>query len=733
VSLNGGDELAGLAKAINGMLAAVERSQQKLRESEERYRAFVAQSSDGVWRLELEQPIPIGTPEEEQIELLYRHGYVAECNDTLAQIHGYSRADELIGTRLADLLPRSDPRSLGHARAFIRGGYRIGDAVTEETDREGKQRWFLNHLVGIVEEGALARAWGVQQDITGRRRAEALLRMQTSAINATSDQIIITDPQGNIEFVNPAFERESGLRFAEVVGRSAHILDAAVAGAGFYDRLWRAAQAGHTWQGELVSRRQDGSTYTADTTITPVRNEAGIIEHLLAIRRDVTAKKRYSEQLDHLAHHDILTALPNRLLLADRLTQSIAEAHRRQESLAILFLDLDHFKLVNDTLGHSTGDALLKLVANRLTKSLREVDTIARTGGDEFTVTASGVGSPEDAARVAQRVLDALAEPFWLENRELFVSASIGVSLFPQDGSDAETLVKNADAAMYLAKEQGRNNYQFFTRDLQAAALERMMLESNLRRALDRDEFLLHYQPRMDISLQHLLGVEALLRWRQPELGLVFPARFITLAEETGLIVPIGEWVLRTACAQSKAWRSQGLPDMTVDVNISGRQLFRQDLVGTIRRVLDDTGTSPQHLALELTERALMHSPDVAARALRELKDMGVHLFIDDFGTDHSSLSHLRRFPIEAVKIDRSFVRNVTTNPDDAAITSAIVAMAHSLKLKVIAEGVETPEQLEFLRGLDCDEIQGFFVRRPVPADEFTAHLHSRLAELVAG
>jgi len=410
----------------------------------------------------------------------------------------------------------------------------------------------------------------------------------------------------------------------------------------------------------------------------------------------------------------------------------LAGSRLRRQPLAVMFLDLDRFKLINDTLGHTAGDRLLQMVAKRLTGGLREVDTIARTGGDEFTVIVSEIEGAADAAKVAERILSAFLRPFVVERQELFVTASVGISLFPSDGADVETLVKNADTAMYRAKEQGRNNFQFFTKEMSAAALSRMRMEHRLRRAVEGSEFVLHYQPRVDIGLEAVLGAEALLRWQQPELGLVQPLEFIGLAEETGLIIPITEWVLRTACGQNKAWQDEGIPAMTVDVNIAARQLQQHDLPAVIQEALDVTGLAPEHLGLEMTESALMGNPEVAARVLRKLRDMGVRLFVDDFGTGHSSLSHLKQFPVDAVKIDRSFVSNVTTNPDDAAIASAIVAMAHSLKLRVIAEGVETEEQLAFLRGLGCDEVQGFLVRRPVPAEEFGRHLRSPLKELAA-
>lgn len=555
-------------------------------------------------------------------------------------------------------------------------------------------------------------------DITERKKAEALLRIQTTAINAASDQIVIADANGRIEFVNPAFERETGYSAQEVIGRSSHILKSGKHGRGFYTEMWRTIRAGLTWHGEIMNKRKDGSLYTDDVTITPVTNDSGIIEHFIAIKRNITEKKIYEERLDHLAHHDSLTGLPNRLLFSDRLNQKLAEARRSGSGTAVMFLDLDRFKVVNDSLGHRAGDLLLKAVAERLRRSLRDVDTIARMGGDEFTIIVSDVTSSHDASVVAKKVIQSLSTPITVDDRELFVSTSIGISLFPSDGDDVETLVRNADTAMYRAKELGRNNYQFYTHALNAAALEQMNLENALRKAVEREEFLIHYQPRVDINTGEIVGAEALVRWKHPQLGLVSPGEFIPLAEETGLIRPISEFVLRSACRQAVQWQSADHRPLDIAVNVSVRQ-FKHGIAEAIHAIVTETGLDPRRLDIEITESTLMHNPDLATEIICRLKEMGARISIDDFGTGYSSLAYLKRFPIDAVKIDRSFVKDISTDSDDAAIATAIVAMAHSLQLLVIAEGVETLEQLEFLRSLHCDEMQGYFVSPPVPAEEF--------------
>ncbi len=558
------------------------------------------------------------------------------------------------------------------------------------------------------------------RDLLERKRAEAESRMQISAINAASDQIIITNPAGMIEYVNPAFEKESGYAREEVTGTSPDNPMPDGRNDGLYRILRQAARSGGVYQGEINTIRKDGSYCIEDVTIAPVEDESGAIEHLIAIKRNVTEKKTYEQQLDHLAHHDGLTGLPNRLLFSDRLTQELARTRRDKRMLAVMFLDLDRFKIINDTLGHKAGDLLLKQVAARLSSRLRGVDTIARMGGDEFTLLLTGIHRAEDATLVAQRALDAFSEPFTLEGRELFITTSIGISLYPSDGNSVEVLVRNADTAMYRAKEQGKNTYHLFTESLNTQIFERMEMEHSLRKAVDRHEFILLYQPRIDIRTGMIVGAEALVRWQHPKLGLILPGQFIPLAEETGLITPLSQWVLRAACAQNRDWQKMGLPLGDVAVNISARQFERDDMVETVRKVLKEAGLPPECLNLELTETTLMNRPDVASETLKALKAMGVRISIDDFGTGFSSLSYLKRFQADAVKIDHSFIRGVTMNPDDAAIAGAVIAMAHSLRLKVIAEGVETLEQLDFLKSLNCDEMQGYLISQPVAVDALT-------------
>jgi diguanylate cyclase (GGDEF)-like protein len=440
---------------------------------------------------------------------------------------------------------------------------------------------------------------------------------------------------------------------------------------------------------------------------------------------DISERKAYEARIEYLADHDALTSLANRNLLGDRIMQAMAHARRDGLMLALLFLDLDRFKGVNDSFGHELGDALLLEVSSRLRRVVREGDTVARQGGDEFIILLTGIQRPQDVTAVAFKVFHAFSEPFLIRGHELFITVSIGATLFPDDGDDMQALLRNADTAMYRAKEKNGNAFQFYSREMSVRALERAELERALRRALERKEFELFYQPKVATGSGRIIGAEALIRWHHPELGLVSPTRFIPMAEEIGLIVPIGDWVLHTACAQNKAWQDAGLEAISVSVNLSARQFREDDLVESVADVLNNMGLDAKHLELELTESIVMNSAELFINKLRALEDLGVQLSIDDFGTGYSSLSYLKRFPLHHLKIDQSFVRDIATDADDAAITSTVISLGHSLNLKVIAEGVETEEQVAFLREHHCDEMQGYYFSRPLPATEFAALLRS--------
>jgi len=438
------------------------------------------------------------------------------------------------------------------------------------------------------------------------------------------------------------------------------------------------------------------------------------------------ARKEAESHLTFFANHDTLTGLPNRAMFNQRLTQALARAQRLTTMAAVLFVDLDRFKVINDTLGHDAGDQLLKQLAERLRECLREGDTIGRQGGDEFVVLIEDVADPTQVASVGQKILDTVARPYVISGQEFHVTASIGISIYPEDGHDQQTLLKNADIAMYRAKEQGKNNHQFYSAQLNLHSFERLAFETSLRRAVERGEFLLHYQPKVDMRSGLITGVEALIRWQHPELGLVQPGQFIAMAEETGLIAPIGEWVLRTACAEAQGWVVKGMPPVSVAVNLSARQFARDELATAIMRVLRETRLDPRLLELEITESTVMHNPERAVEVMQQLKRLGVRVAIDDFGTGYSSLSYLKRFPLSSVKIDRSFVLDLPGDKDDAAITQAVIAMAHSLRLRVVAEGVETAEQYRFLEEHQCDEMQGHYFSKPVDAPTIARLLAGR-------
>jgi len=464
--------------------------------------------------------------------------------------------------------------------------------------------------------------------------------------------------------------------------------------------------------------KKGGDIIWGEFTATLIHNHNGDIVYGLGMVQDITARKRAEDTVRHLAFHDVLTGLPNRALLKDRLSMALAQAHRQAGSVAVMFLDLDRFKLINDTLGHSVGDDLLRNVGQQLQKLLREGDTVARVGGDEFTLVLPAIGGSTDVVKAAQRVLRSLREPRMLAGRDVQVTASLGVAVYPEDGRDAETLLRNADTAMYRAKERGKDTFEMYTSTMNTDGFQRLVLENSLRHALERREFTVYYQPQVELQSLTVVGLEALVRWEHPDRGIIGPDEFIHIAEETGQIVPLGDQVLRMACEQSRAWQDSGLPPLRLAVNLSARQFQQHDLVDTISTALNESGLPPDQLQLEITEHVAMHDAAFTVATLKRLRDMGVQIAIDDFGTGYSSLSYLKAFPINTVKIDRSFIRDITVDASDAAITRAIIAMAHSLNLSVTAEGVETPEQLAFLREAGCDEFQGFLFGEAVPSSE---------------
>ncbi|WP_151636925.1 bifunctional diguanylate cyclase/phosphodiesterase [Noviherbaspirillum aerium] len=569
----------------------------------------------------------------------------------------------------------------------------------------------------------------LSEDIAARKRAEDALQLRQRAIEASANAIIITSaaaPNYPIQYVNPAFERITGYSMEDVRDRSCSLLWADDRAQPEIQEIIAAVRESRETRITLRTYGKDGRMFWSDAYIAPVRDENGAVNHYVVAINDITATRRYQAELEFQATRDTLTGLANRNLLHDRLRQASAYATRYGHPVWLLFLNLDRFKFVNDTLGHRAGDELLKIVADRLRGAVRETDTIARMSADEFVLLLPERTEEHLSPALVQRIMDAVAEPIIIEGYEFVMGCSIGIAVCPSDGLEADTLIKHAGIAMYRAKETGRNNFQFFTPTMNEHALERLRIEKDLRSALEREEFLLHYQPQVDLATGRVLGMEVLIRWQHPVLGMVPPDRFIEIAEEIGLIVPIGSWVLRAACHQCVAWQRAGLGPLRVAVNLSPFQFYREDLAHTVRTVLAESGLAPHLLELELTESMMMNDIEHAVCILQDLKSIGVHLSIDDFGTGYSSLSYLKRFPIDLLKIDQSFVRDITVDPDDAAIVLSVISLAHSLRLKVIAEGVETEAQLAYLKRHGCDYMQGYYFSRPLPAKEFEQLLRER-------
>ncbi len=785
-------------------------------------------------------------------------GIVTSWNRGAERIYGYSAA-EALGRHISFCYPPEEHTKVHAFLQRVANGESIKRFDAQRLTKNGTTIDVSLSISAIKDRtGKTVGGSGIARDVTARRRTEKQLQLQSAALEAAANGIVITDRQGTIVWANHSFTRMTGYSKQEIIGKNPRLLKSGEQPESYYAELWSTISSGKVWKGEIVNRRKDGTTYTEEMTITPVtRNGNAADIHFVAIKQEITERKQIEqalrqaeekyraifedavvgifqitpegrplsvnralaemhgydspehllgevsnvarqlfvdlsrfdelrhvldkngvvrgaevevyrsdrtkkwvlvnlravrdangntvlnegtveditdrkvaeEQVQFLAYYDALTGLPNRTLLQDRLSKAIASARRRKDKVALLFLDLDEFKTINDSLGHSVGDLVLKEVAERLKRWAREQDTVARVGGDEFLIVLTAVKEVADAAVAAERLMNTIAAEFVVQGHSLGISCSVGISIFAEHGRDGETLIKNADAAMYCAKDSGRNNFRFFTKDMNAQVVERLTLENGLRLALDKKELFLVYQPQIEIATGRIIGLEALLRWQHPVLGLVPPDKFIRIAENSGLIMPIGEWVLRTACSQARKWQEEGLLAVSVAVNVSAVQFRQTGFCELIRRVLHETGLAPQYLELELTEGLLLSNADVMFSVLQELKALGLKLAIDDFGTGYSSLSYLKQFPVGRLKIDRSFIRDIAVNPDDAAITTAIISMAKSLNLKVIAEGVEDEEQMSFLRAHQCDEIQGYYFSKPLAVDKVADKLRGDYPE----
>ena len=584
---------------------------------------------------------------------------------------------------------------------------------------DGTLRWLeVSTSPLLAAEGQEPRVVLTFSDITERRSADEKSRLAFEAIRHSGEGILVTDAEHRIISVNPAFESVTGYSAPEITGHTPEIFSSVTQEESFFDGLQEILERSGHWQGEVWNRRKNGEVHPEWLGLSAVREADGKARYYVYIFSDMSERKAAQERIEFLAHHDPLTELPNRLLLRDRMAQAMAQATRLKSRVALMFLDLDRFKKINDSLGHPVGDALLKAIVERLKSCVRESDTISRQGGDEFIIVLNDVRDSDAVSRVADKIHQRMGQPFLIGAHSLISSFSMGVAIFPDDGEDFDILMQKADTAMYHAKEAGRNSHRFFTEQMNLQVVEHMNLETQLRRALENDEFVLHYQPQLDLQERTIVGVEALVRWKSPDSGLVPPGKFIPVAEESGLIVQIGAWVLREACRQARAWQDAGLPPFVMAVNLSAIQFKRLDLVNTVINALVLSELDSQWLELELTESILLQDAEATLDTVHRLKALGVQLSVDDFGTGYSSLAYLKRFAVDKLKIDQSFVRDLVTDPDDAAIVRAIIQMAHSLKLKTIAEGVETEELCNLLQLFHCDEIQGYWLARPMPAQE---------------
>jgi diguanylate cyclase (GGDEF)-like protein/PAS domain S-box-containing protein len=636
---------------------------------------------------------------------------IVDANPAAVRLFHCAGKEQLLGRSLLDFSPArqpsGEPSALLDATLAARA---LGDGQCYEWlyhTCDGAPFWAEVLLTSVALDHERL-SYALIRDISLRKSTERTLTMAAQVFENCRDAILITDSAYRVVAVNQAFTDITGFAPADVIGMEAPGLRTGVHDARFYQQIWDHVAAHDHWEGEVLSMRRNAQEFPVWVALTAIREAGDRIANYMAILSDITDRKLVEEQTRHLAEHDFLTDLPNRVLFLDRLHQALAAARRQHTKVALMFLDLDRFKAINDHHGHQGGDAVLKEVAARLTRCVRGVDTVSRQGGDEFVVILADIRGADQAAHVAGSVMHAVSQPLVFGGQELALSVSIGISLYPGDGEDADTLLRHADVAMYHAKQQGRNGYQFFSPEMNAHVVERVQLENQLRRALENQEFVLEYQPEIDIASGRTVGVEALIRWRHPQRGLLQPHQFIPIAESSGLIVPIGAWVLRQACLQARAWRDQGCP-VVVAVNLSQVQFIHDHLLHFVDEALAASGLEPCFLDLEITEGMIMRGDDGTIATVDALRRRGVLLTVDDFGTGYSSLSTLRHYQLSKLKIDRSFVGGITRDPAEAALIPAIIALARCLKLRVIAEGVETPEQLRFLQQHGCDEYQGYY------------------------
>ncbi len=670
------------------------------RETEKRFRIIFEQGTDAIVLSDAET------------------GALVEFNDKAIETLAYSR-EEFQSLKIADFVVAESQSTAKKHRDKLSSG----ESCTYETKHRTKD----GRILDILESSRALTIQGkayilyLYHDITERKRAEENLRLAATVFETAAEGITVTDADRKIIAINPAFTEITGYTAEEVLGKNPRILQSKRHDEAFYKEMWSVINAKGKWSGEIWERRKNGEIFPEWLTITSIKDNEGKVIRYTGLFNDITRQKLNEEDIYYRAHYDQLTGLANRLLFSERLSQAMKHSLRNKKPLALMFIDLDRFKHVNDTFGHSMGDYLLQEAAKRLQDCVKEDDCVARSGGDEFLILLPNITGKEDAKVVAKEMIKRSAVPFQLKTHDAFVSASIGITIFPDDGGDVSTLFKNSDMAMYQAKDAGRNTHKFFNRSMTAISREHATLEWDLRKALERDELEVYYQPIIDLQSKQLVGTESLLRWHHPQRGLLYPEKFIPIAEQSELIVQIGEWVLITACQQLKAWQEQYGLKIYMAVNMSTRQFNYKSFTKTLVDALDKSGLDPNLLTLELTESLLMDGDREAVRKLLKFKEMGIHLSIDDFGTGYSSLSYLSRFPIDLLKIDKSFVHEVQLDRTNQNLTKAMITMAHGLKIKVIAEGIETKNELEFLSAQGCDSVQGYYFSKALPAEEFAA------------
>lgn len=689
-------ELAGLFIDVSEQ----KRAELELRRSESQFRSVIEASGDGFC-------------------LTDARGFLLHANDAYARLTGYEK-DEMVGMHISDFEAEEDPEDTArHIEKVIANGSDLFE--TRHRRKSGEIRDVEISISYTPDAGG--RFFVLVRDITESKKTRQKLRLIETVFNNTSEGIVITDPNGVIIDVNPAYCEITGYSRDEMIGERPNKIKSDRHDDAFYRGMWNALVTDGRWVGEIWDRRKNGEVFPKWLNINAVRDEKNALTHYVGTFSDISVLKGIEQKLEYMAYFDPLTGLPNRILFKDRLENQISNCFRYKKSCAVLFLDLDRFKLINDTLGHSTGDKLLIEAANRLKHCIRDSDTVARFGGDEFTILLSGLKGSDGAAMVAQHIVNTMRQPMVLQGVELHISTSIGIAMYPDDGDNFTTLTRHADAAMYEAKRRGRGQYHFFSEEMDESAHEHLTIERELHRALDEHQFFLVYQPQVDVETGKATRCEALIRWRHPERGIVSPDNFIHIAEENGLIHPIGEWVIREVCRQIAQWRKAGVTVPIVAVNLSARQFRDHKLIEKITTILEQTGIGSDAIEFEITESVAMEDAETTLQRLSELNALGFSIAIDDFGTGYSSLSYLKRFPVDKLKLDRSFVMDIHSDPNDAAIAAAIIHMAKILELSVVAEGVETVEQKEYLVDQGCHFMQGYLFSKPLTGEQFLTYL----------